>query len=81
LLGWLFQRHAEVYYIEHEFGHVETALGQRRSFESPRGVEAAAFADLSGYTRLTEAGDEQAAQVSLTLAQFVNEIAGVHRGR
>jgi adenylate cyclase len=44
-------------------------------------VEAAAFADLSGYTRLTEeAGDERAAQVSLTLAQFVNEIAGVHRG-
>jgi class 3 adenylate cyclase len=82
LLGWLFRRHAEVYYIEHEFGHVETALeaaGVR--LKAPRGVEAAAFADLSGYTRLTEeAGDERAAQVSLTLAQFVNEIAGVHKG-
>jgi hypothetical protein len=52
LLGWLFRRHAEVYYKEHEFGHVETALeaaGVR--LKAPRGVEAAAFADLSGYTR------------------------------
>jgi adenylate cyclase len=44
-------------------------------------VEAAVFADLSGYTRLTEeAGDEVAAQVSITLAQLVSEIAARHRG-
>jgi adenylate cyclase len=47
----------------------------------PRGDEAAAFADLTGYTRLTEeAGDERAAAVSLELAQFVNEVAAAHRG-
>jgi adenylate cyclase len=39
------------------------------------------FADLTGYTRLTEeAGDEVAAQVSLTLAQLVSEIAARHQG-
>ena len=40
-----------------------------------------AFADLSGYTRLTEeGGDEVAARVSVSLAQLVNEIAARHRG-
>jgi adenylate cyclase len=39
------------------------------------------FADLSGYTRLTEeAGDEAAAEVSLELAQLVNEAAAEHGG-
>jgi adenylate cyclase len=39
------------------------------------------FADLSGYTTLTEeSGDEVAAQVSLKLAELVNEIASRHRG-
>jgi adenylate cyclase len=82
MLGWLFRRHAEVFFTEHQFEHIETALeeaGVRR--RAPRGVEAAAFADLSGYTKLTEeAGDEVAAGVSLTLAQLVHEIAVRHRG-
>jgi adenylate cyclase len=82
MLGWLFRRHTEAFYAEHEFGHVETALedaGVR--MKTPRGVEAAAFADLSGYTKLTEeAGDARAAEVSLTLAQFVNVVAARHRG-
>jgi adenylate cyclase len=39
------------------------------------------FADLSGYTRLTEeSGDAEAARVSLKLAELVNEIASRHRG-
>ena len=47
----------------------------------PRQVEACAFADLSGYTRLTEeAGDEVAAQVSVKLAELVNEVASRHAG-
>jgi adenylate cyclase len=83
MLGWLLRRHSEAFFVEHQFGHVETALedaGIRR--RPPRGVEAVAFADLSGYTRLTEeAGDEVAAAVSLTLAQFVSEIATEHRGQ
>jgi adenylate cyclase len=45
------------------------------------GDEAAFFAELSGYTRLTEgAADDVAAQVSLTLAQLVSEVAGSHDG-
>jgi adenylate cyclase len=82
LLGWLYRRHSEVFETEHLFDHVETALedaGVHR--KEPRQVEGGAFADLSGYTRLTEeSGDEEAARVSLRLAQLVNEIASRHRG-
>jgi adenylate cyclase len=83
LLGWLYRRHVEGFLTEHQFQHVESALeeaGIRR--RSPRGDEAVVFADLSGYTRLTEeAGDEAAVRVSLALAQLVNEIAARHRGQ
>ncbi len=82
LLGWLFRRHSEVFMSEHQFEHVETALehaGVRP--RPPQNAEAAVFADLSGYTQLTEeSGDEVAAEISLTLAQLVNEIAARHRG-
>jgi adenylate cyclase len=82
MLGWLFRRHAETFSTEHQFEHVENALDEAGIRQkAPRGIEAAAFADLSGYTRLTEeAGDERAAQTSLALAQLVTEIAGRHRG-
>jgi adenylate cyclase len=82
MLSWLFRRHAEAFFAEHQFDHVETALEEAGIRQRPaRGVEAAVFADLSGYTRLTEeAGDEVAAEVSLTLAQLVSEIAAQHRG-
>lgn len=82
LLGWLFRRHSEVFETEHLFEHVETALedaGVHR--RDPRRVEACAFADLSGYTRLTEeSGDEVAVRVSVKLAELVNEVASRHRG-
>ena len=82
MLGWLYRRHSEVFETEHLFDHVETALedaGVHR--KEPRHVEACVFADLSGYTRLTEeSGDEEAARVSLKLAELVNEIASRHRG-
>ena len=72
MLGWLFRRHAEIFSTEHHFEHVETALeeaGVRQ--RSPRGIEAAAFADLSGYTRLTEeAGDDEAARPSRIFRTF-----------
>jgi adenylate cyclase len=82
MLGWLLRRHAEVFLTEHQFEHVEAALDEAGvRVRPPRGDEAAAFADLTGYTRLTEeAGDERAAAVSLELAQFVNEVAAAHRG-
>ena len=82
MLGWLFRRHAEQFSSEHLFDHVETALEEAGIRpRSPRGAEAAVFADLSGYTALTEdAGDRVAAEVSLALAQLVSEIAAGHRG-
>jgi adenylate cyclase len=82
LLGWLYRRHSETFTTEHQFSHVETAL--ERVGVRPRptpGVEAAAFADLTGYTSLSEeAGDTVAADVSLALAQLVKEVAAKHRG-
>ncbi len=82
LLSWLFRRHSEVFMTEHQFEHVEAALedaGVRR--RTPRDVEAAVFADLAGYTQLTEeAGDEVAAETSLKLAQLADEVAALHRG-
>jgi adenylate cyclase len=82
MLGWLFRRHSEGFLLEHQFEHVEAALDEAGIRQRPpRGVEAAVFADLSGYTTLTEeAGDEAGARVALALAQFVNEVAARHRG-
>jgi adenylate cyclase len=82
LLAWLFRRHSETFMWQHHFEHAEVALEAagvyRRSAPDPG---AAAFADLSGYTRLTEeAGDDAAARVSLALADLVSEVAARHRG-
>jgi adenylate cyclase len=82
MLGWLFRRHSETYMTAHQLDHVETALEQagiRR--RAPRTPEAVVFADLSGYTRLTEeVGDEVAADVALAFAQLVAEVATGHGG-
>jgi adenylate cyclase len=82
LLGWLFRRHSDVFGVEHQFEHVETALqqaGVRR--RPPRPVETAVFADLSGFTQLTEeAGDDVAAEIAVTFAQLASEVAARHRG-
>ncbi len=82
LLGWLFRRQSEVFMTSHQLDHVEAALdlaGVRR--RPPRTPEAAVFADLSGYTRLTEeAGDEVAADTALAFAQLVSEVANRHGG-
>ncbi len=82
LLGWLFRRHSEVFQTQHLFDHVETALEEAGVHRrEPARTEGCAFADLSGYTRLTEeSGDEAAARVSLKLAELVNEIASRHKG-
>jgi|SRR5215210_2271014 len=82
LLGWLYRRHSEVFDTQHMFDHVETALehaGVHR--RSPERTEGCAFADLSGYTQLTEeAGDAVAAGVSMQLAELCSEIASRHGG-
>src|SRR5438093_7933016 len=82
LLGWLYRRHSEVFEMNHMFGHVETALEEAGVHRrAPRRTEGCAFADLSGYTRLTEeAGDEVAARVSLKTAEPVNDLASRHKG-
>ena len=82
MLAWLFRRHGETFQTQHLFEHVETALERAGVRErAVRGVGAAAFADLTGYTHLTEEeGDEVAAGVSLTLARLVSEVAVEHRG-
>ena len=82
MLSWLFRRHSETFFTQHQFDHAETALEEAGVHErSAPHPGAAAFADLSGYTRLTEeAGDAVAAGVSLKLAVLVSEIAGRHRG-
>jgi adenylate cyclase len=82
LLGWLFRRHSEVFMNVHQFEHVEAALDEagirERTAVRPEGI---AFADLSGYTRLTEeGGDEAAAEMALALAQLAGETAARHRG-
>ena len=82
LLGWLYRRHSEMFEQEHMFEHLETALenaGVHRKAE--RRPQASVFADLTGYTRLTEeAGDEVAARVSMTLADIVSGVASRHDG-
>ena len=63
MLSWLFRRHSETFMTEHQFEHVEIALEQAGVRLRPaKTVGAIVFADLTGYTRLTEeAGDEVAA--------------------
>ena len=82
LLGWLFRRHSEAFMTAHQLDHVETALAEAGVRpRPPRTPEAAVFADLSGFTRLTEqSGDAAAADVALAFAQLVNEVATRHRG-
>ena len=82
MLAWLYRRHSETYMTQHQFDHAETALEEAGVHErSAPHPGAAAFADLSGYTRLTEeAGDAVAAGVSLKLSVVVSEIAARHRG-
>jgi adenylate cyclase len=83
VLAWLYGRHSEVFIAEHQFGHVEAALEEAGIRpRPPQVIEAAAFADLTGYTTLTEeAGDEVAATVALTLAEYVSEVGARHRGQ
>jgi len=81
-MGWLFRRHSERFFEQHHFEHAEVALENAGVYErtAPH-PGAAAFADLSGYTRLTEeAGDDAAARVALTLADLVSEVASRNRG-
>jgi adenylate cyclase len=82
LVDWLYRRHFESYQIEHRLGHIERALDaaglHRKAAPLP---ETCAFADLSGYTRLTEElGDAAASQIALRLAELIQEVTSRHQG-
>ncbi len=82
LVGWLYKRHFETYATEHRVGHVETALDAAGLQPKPSAhPEACVFADLSGYTRLTdELGDAAAERMALSLAELMQDVANRHRG-
>ena len=82
LVSWLYKRHFETYAIEHRMGHVETALDAAGLHRKPAAhPEACVFADLSGYTKLTdELGDAAAEQMALRLAELMQEVASRHSG-
>jgi adenylate cyclase len=82
LVGWLYRRHFESYQIEHRLGHIETALEKAGLHRKPATYpEACAFADLAGYTKLTEElGDAAATRMALRLAELMQEVANRHRG-
>ena len=82
LVGWVYRRHFENYATEHRVGHVEAALEIAGLHRKPGAhPEACAFADLSGYTRLTdELGDTAAERIALGLAELMQDIATRHRG-
>ncbi|HEV3479923.1 MAG TPA: adenylate cyclase regulatory domain-containing protein [Gaiellaceae bacterium] len=77
LVFWLYQRHFETYATEHRVGHIEAALDAAGLHRKPGArPEAVAFADLSGYTRLTdELGDAAAERIALRLAELMQEVA------
>jgi adenylate cyclase len=82
LVVWLYQRHFEAYATEHRVGHIEAALETAGLHRKPgTRPEACAFADLSGYTKLTEElGDTTAEGIALRLAELMQEVATRHDG-
>src|SRR5262249_41374916 len=80
ILG-IYHRQEEHSWMRTIFETVENGLD--RAGVRPRGVKppAMCFADLSGYTRLTEErGDAAAAERAVTLSPLVRRIASVHGG-
>ena len=82
LMAWLYARHFESHAVEHRMGHIEAALESaglhRRADPCP---QACVFADLSGYTRLTEElGDAAASDMALRLADLMQDVADRHAG-
>jgi adenylate cyclase len=77
-----YRRHQELATIEHQVGHIESALEESGLYRSPKTPAAMCFVDLEGYTRLTEEqGDREAAQLAETLAGVVERRTREHRGQ
>jgi adenylate cyclase len=82
MMNWLYSRHFERYAIEHRVGHVESALESAGLHRRPTAdPEACVFADLSGYTRLTDQlGDKVASEMALQLAELMQEVGDDNHG-
>jgi adenylate cyclase len=83
MLPWLFERQLEHLTDRVNIESIERslALAGIRPIQ-PTEPPAIAFADLAGYTRLTEThGDDAAAGSSATFARLAEEVAARHRGR
>ena len=81
-LFMIYRRHREHIWTEHAINHVEEALDRSGLEQRVPQPPAICFADLTGYTRLTEErGDAAAAQVAGRLASLVTDIARRRGGR
>jgi len=78
----VYRRHQELATIEHQVGHIESALEESGLYRRPKMPAAMCFLDLEGYTRLTEElGDREAARLAETLAGVVERRTREHRGQ
>jgi adenylate cyclase len=77
-----YRRQQELATIEHQVGHIESALEESGLYRKPKMPAAMCFVDLEGYTRLTEEqGDREAARLAETLAGVVERRTQEHRGQ
>ena len=77
-----YRRQQELATIEHQVGHIESALEESGLYRRPKKPAAMCFLDLEGYTRLTEElGDREAARLAETLAGVVERRTREHRGQ
>jgi class 3 adenylate cyclase len=82
LNDWIYGRHFETYATLHRMEHVEVALEAANLHRRAVHLDAAVFADLSGYTALTDRlGDRVAVDIALRLADLMQDVAERHRGR
>jgi adenylate cyclase len=77
-----YRRQQELATIEHQVGHIESALEDSGLYRRPKRPAAICFLDLEGYTRLTEErGDQEAARLADTLALVVERRTREHGGQ
>lgn len=82
MVNWLLDQHQTQSLNQVNFESVERMLGFLGVTVAPRAPAAIVFADLAGYTRLTEErGDVVAADAATRLATIADAIAARHEGR
>jgi adenylate cyclase len=83
MVPWLVDHHLVQQLNRLNFDSIERLLALAGvTAAAPRSVSAVVFADLAGYTRLTEElGDEAAAAAATRLATIADDIAQRHQGR